>query len=123
MGEYHSGITLGQAGEFDKERVRHALAGELMCGEDENGFVYKSAPKEECDAFILDVVDNWVFESKRLADSGRAIERIMNRHGFQMDFHEYLIEMHSAEVEHAGDYLFENQRKELEDEIDQIEQS
>lgn len=124
MGEYGSGMTMGQAAELDKDRVRHALAGELVCGEDDNGFVYEPAPKDECDAYILGVVDKWYFEAKRMADSGRAMERVTKAHGFNIlnHFREFMDEMAKAEGEY-NDYLYERDLEDLADEIDGIERA
>lgn len=103
MGEYGSGMSLAQVAELDKERVKHALNGELVCGEDENGFVYEPATREECDRYILEVVDSWYHQAKRLADNGRAIERLCKSHGFDpmSYFHEYVLLMAEAENEYA----------------------
>lgn len=121
MSEYASGLTMGRCATYDKERVRHALRGELMCGEDEHGFVYESAPREECEAYILGVVDNWYFQAKRLADSDRAMERICRRHGWVMDLGEYMREVQAAASEH-DDYVYEHEWDELHEEIRSIEE-
>ena len=120
MSEYVSGLTMGQCAEFDKERVRHALRGELMCGEDESGFVYEAAPRQECDRYVLGVIDKWYFTAKQLADSGKAMERIMAGHGMRVDMWEYMAELNMAEQERDG-YVYEHQLDELRDEIDIIE--
>ena len=122
MSEYASGLTMGQCASLDKERVEHALHGELMCGEDEHGFVYAPAPREECESYILSVIDNWYFQAKQLADSGRAVERVMARHGWHMDFMEYMGEMAKAESEYGGDYVYEHELQELREEIREIEE-
>ena len=38
MGEYGPGLTSGQAFMKDKERIKKALEGFLVCGEDDDGF-------------------------------------------------------------------------------------
>ena len=123
MGEYGSGLSMGTCAEYDKERVRHALAGELICGEtEEDGFMYAPASKAECDEYILGVVDEWYFQAKKLADAARATERIMQRHGFDMMqyFQEYVNEMAIASHE-CNDYLYEYDKEDLEGDIAEIE--
>ena len=122
MGEYGPGMTMGQAAELDKERVRHALAGELMCGEDGNGFVYEPAPKDECEAYILGVVDEWYFQAKQMADSGRAMERVAAANGFRFENHmrEYMDEMARTSQEYGG-YVFEHDLEELSEDVARIE--
>lgn len=44
-----------------RERIRHAMNGELPQGEDENGTVYRSASREECDKYILAAYDKAVY--------------------------------------------------------------
>lgn len=77
MGEYGPGLTSGQCFNMDKERIKHALRGELVCGESENGFEYAPAPQEECEKFIISAFDNAVFQCKQAHDAGRAHERIL----------------------------------------------
>lgn len=122
MSEYGSGLTMGQCATYDKERVEHAMHGELACGEDEGGFVYEPATREECESYILGVVDKWYFEAKRLADSGRATERIMQQHGWHVDLVEYMREMAYAEREHRGEYVYERDLRQPRDEIREIEE-
>ena len=84
MSEYGSGLTFGQACNFDKERIKHALRGELMCDEDENGFVYAPASQEECERYILRAYDECVYQALQSMDSGRALDRLMKNHGLIM---------------------------------------
>lgn len=122
MGEYGGVISIGQAGEYDKERVKMALQGKLMCGEDGHGFIYEDAPKEECERYILDVVDNWVWNSLNFAAHGRAMEQLMKNHRFPM--HEYFREyvgLVNEENRKYRDYLTEGDLEELAEEIEKIE--
>ena len=93
MSEYAPGHTIGSAAELDKKRIKQALEGKLLAGEDENGFIYESAPKKECDRFILDAFDNMVYQCRQLAAAGRALERILyERFDLEPDqyFHLYM---------------------------------
>ena len=75
MSEYGSGISFSTARMYDKERIKHAFMGELMCGEDENGFIYAPASKEECEKFILSAYDSAVYCAIQAIASTRATER------------------------------------------------
>ena len=111
MAEYGPGLTLGQRFNYDKERIKHALAGELLCGEDENGFVYELSTKEECEAYILSAFDEAVFQCLQANDSGRAMERIMRNHGLAINMPEYMREVEKAHRE-FNDYVYENTEEE-----------
>lgn len=109
MSEYGSGLTLGQCCNYDKERIKHAFKGELMIGEDENGFVYEPASREECEAYILRAYDNLYYQAKQLADSGRAMDRLAGKYmkgGFQKHFREY-VNIMSQEHCRYNDYVYE----------------
>lgn len=121
MSEYGPGHTIGMAAEHDKERVRHALVGELVVGEDERGFVYAQAPKVECDRYILRVIDHWVYQCKELAASGRAMERILEEHGGMHIYFDRYADYHAEESRKFQDYLYESDIEELNDEIGKIE--
>lgn len=85
MGEY--GVNSGMlAFAYDKERIKHALDGELMCGEDENGFVYEKATAQECRTFILSAFDNAVHMCQQAWASGRAHDAYDRENGRTVDF-------------------------------------
>ena len=107
MSEYGSGLTFGQTRNMDKERIKHALRGELMRGEDENGFVYATATPKECAAYILSAYDECVYHAKQAMDSGRALERLMKSKGVECTPEEYGALMESARLE-FDDYQYEN---------------
>ena len=106
MAEYASGLSFGTCCNLDKERIRHALNGELMVGEDENGFIYEKADKADCDDYILHAYDNVVFLCKQAYDSGRALDAIMQAHGVKVDLREYM-ETVMKENQKFNDYVFE----------------
>ena len=107
MSEYGSGLTFGQTRNMDKERIKHALCGELMCGEDEKGFVYAKATSEECAAYILSAYDDCVYHAKQAMDNGRALERLMKSKGVECTPEEYGALMEAARLE-FDDYQYEN---------------
>ena len=111
MSEYGSGLTLGQCCNYDKERIKHAFKGELMIGEDENGFVYEPAYREECEAYILSAYDDLYYQAKQLADSVRAMDRLAEKYmegGFQSHFREYMNIM-AEEYSRFDDYVYEDE--------------
>lgn len=110
MGEYGPGLTSGQCFNMDKERIRHALKGELICGESEDGFNYAAATKEECEKFIMSAFDNAVFQCEQALTSGRAYERILKEHTKLSDkeiFKLYIAYM-GEESQKYNDYIFED---------------
>ena len=114
MSEYGSGLTSGQCFNMDKERIKHALQGELVCGENEKGFIYTSASKEECERYILSAFDNAVFQCKQALDSGRANDRILREHTDLSDdkiFRLYLAYM-GEESQKYNDYIYEGEDNE-----------
>ena len=117
MSEYGSCMTMAEAAEVDKERIIHALGGELVCGESERGFEYTSAPQDECREFILSVLDKWYFLAKQAADAGRTLERMLERRGVSQNdsLPEFIDGMMEAEKEYQG-YLDETVKKDLLDE-------
>ena len=110
MGEYGPGLTSGQCFNLDKERIKHALKGELLCGESEEGFKYAPAPKEECEEYILAAFDNAVFQCTQALASGRAYERILvqdaklNARKIMKSYMIYIAE----ENKKYNDYIFED---------------
>lgn len=78
MSEYGSGITMMEGFALDRERIRHAWDGELVCGEDERGFfLYEPADEGDCLAFIIKAFDNAVFQCRQALAGGRALERML----------------------------------------------
>lgn len=84
MGEYGSGVSLTRAFNYDKERLLKALEGQLLCGENEDGFIYEDAPEEECRAFIISVFDNAVYHALQGYSSGRVYEKVMEANGIKV---------------------------------------
>ena len=115
MSEYASGLTFGQTRNLDKERIRHALRGELVCGEDENGFIYAEANREDCERFILSAYDDCVYQAKQAMDSGRALERLLKSKGVEIGvtytLAEYMAFLEKATLE-SDDYLYEKDNEE-----------
>ena len=77
MSEYGNGVSMARAFSMDKERIKHALKGELICGETVNGFEYAPASREECEEYIISAFDNAVYWALEMADSGKAVERAL----------------------------------------------
>lgn len=108
MSEYASGLTFGKCCNLDKDRIKHALKGELFCGEDENGFLYEKASKEDCERYILQAYDNAVFHAKQAMDSGRVLDRMLRDIvGDKLDMSKYIAYM-GEETLKFNDYEFES---------------
>lgn len=77
VSEYGYGISLKQAFEYNRERIEHALKGELLSGQTEEGFVYAPCTKEEADLYILCAYDNAVHQCLAANKAGMIIESIL----------------------------------------------
>lgn len=110
MGEYGPGLTSGQAFMKDKERIKKALEGFLVCGEDDDGFVYAPAEKEECEKFILQTFDNAVFLCQDALAHGRALERLLKEHTNlnTVDYIKEYAEIKVEEISKYQDYKYES---------------
>lgn len=90
MSRYGNGVSFSDASAMDRERLIHALNGELVTGETDDGkFTYGKASKDECDEFILSCYDNAVYHAKTGMHSGRAFEYILKRHKTPYDLSDY----------------------------------
>ncbi len=111
MSEYGSGISFARACAYDKERIKEALKGRQMFDEDENGFKYRKASKEECDGFIVSAYDNVVYHAREAMCSARALEKYMKSKGIEIDLDTYMKfyyeeQMHDSE---KGEYHYEGE--------------
>lgn len=107
MGEYAGSITFGRSCNLDKERIKMALKGKLVCGENEGGFLYADASREECEQFILSAYDNVVYHALQVQDAGRAVERWMREQGIRIPLQVY-IQYAEEERKRFDDYIYEN---------------
>lgn len=107
--KYGNGISAGQAFKYDKERIKHALKGEVFAGEDENGFIYKTAQKEVCDREILELFDGAVYQCMKALASGRALERVAKEkmHTSGKDFIQKYMKYEAEENLKDTDYGYE----------------
>lgn len=110
MAEYGPGLTMGRCFSLDKERIKHALNGELMCGENEDGeFEYELATKAECDRYIISAFDNAVYQALSANASGRALDTILRRHGIEPSVQEYMEFLEEEKLRYAEDYEYEEE--------------
>ena len=110
MISYAPGQTFGKACDIEKERIKHALKAELVCGENESGFVYAKAPWPDCKKFILTAYDEVVYQAKMAMDTARALERLATmKYGFSVrkDFADYLATI-EEERQKFNDYHYED---------------
>jgi len=108
MGEYGPGLTAGRAFSLDKERIKHALKGELLAGETEEGFYYKPASREECEKFILGSYDNVVFHCLEAYAFGRIYEHYLEKNGIRLSLSEILISKAIEDMKDQ-DYQYEGE--------------
>ena len=106
MGEYGSGLTMGKCFNMDKERIKKALDGYLVVGEDKNGFIYEKASQEECREFILRKFDNAVYHCLESMAFGRVYDYIMAKNGVKYTMEEILLSK-AIEDERFQDYQYE----------------
>lgn len=92
MSEYGCEITLVQAFNYDKERLLKALEGQLMCGEDENGFNYSDAPEEACREEIIKLFDNAVYLALQGYRSGRVMEKSAEANGVDIKSGQFFLD-------------------------------
>lgn len=104
MSEYGSGLTFGQCCMMDKERIKHALRGQMMCGETEEGFEYCTASKEQCEEYILSAYDNAVYHALQAMTSARAHERL---HGENKPSLKEYMDAFEEENRRFNDYKYE----------------
>ncbi len=114
MSEYGSGITMAKAFSYDKERIKKALAGQILAGETEDGFIYELATKEECDKYILSAFDNAVYHCREALASGRAMEAYLKSKGINIDIKEFLFfrEAENKKDYESNEYIYENDTEE-----------
>lgn len=84
MSKYGSGLTFGKICMMEKEQIKQALRGKLLCGETEKGFEYAPASQEKCEKFILHAYDNVVYHALQSLDHGRAQERLLKEEGIDL---------------------------------------
>lgn len=107
MGKYGPGLTMGQIFNLDKERIKHALMGELLYTEAEDGMtIYRPASKEECREFILRKFDNAVYQCLEQMKFGRVYDRIIEKNGVRYTIQDILISKR-LEDEKPCDYQYE----------------
>lgn len=106
MEEYGPSLTMGKMFSLDKERIRKALEGYLIDGEDENGFTYRKATKAECDRFILQKFDNAVYHCLEETAFCRVYSNILESRGIHVDLHEILVNK-AREDNRFQDYEYE----------------
>lgn len=120
MGKYGSGVSLAEMAEMEKACVRQAIRGFLPVGYNEEGeFLFDHATPEECEEYILDILDHWYYVAKQGADAGRAFERVLENHGLKTDeyFFEFAAEFDKAQKEY-NNYVYEFMKKELQEEAE-----
>lgn len=100
------GKTLAKTLMEIKERIRHAMNGELPQGEDENGTIYKSASREECDKYILAAYDQAVYHCLEANKFGKVYDKILEKNGIKPTMKEIVL-LKADEDAKKTEYEFE----------------
>lgn len=113
-------MTLSEHCEDMRDIVRHALEGEVWAGEDREGRpVWERAVRhDECVDAAMGAVDELAYQLIELADSGRAMERVMGDHGLSLGdgtlgFGEYLRALAEEKRRFPRTYAFHGDLEEL----------
>ena len=120
MSKYGPGVSLAEMAEMEKACVRQAVRGFLAVGQNGEGeFLFDHATPEECEEYILGVLDHWYYLAKQGMDVGRALERVLENHGIKTEeyFFEFMVEYDTACKEHDN-YVYEFEKKELQEEAE-----
>lgn len=126
MSEYGSGLTIGMEAELDKERIKHALNGELVVDQNEEGFVFAAAPSaDECHKDIIYRFEKYVHLAQEGMAAARAYENILKRRGVKVESMKFAIKEfmpeYECEIRKFQDFVSDFELEELEDEIKEIE--
>ena len=113
MAEYGSGVRMMEALAFDKERIKEAMNGRLMIGEDDQGFIYDDCSKEEAQNYILDAYDNLVFQLVNANSANKAYSRVIKDANLRIDYSRFFIYLEQERMEALvyGKYHFGNYEK------------
>lgn len=81
MAKYGPGVSFKQAAAMDRDEIIHALHGERICGETEQGFKYEPCTRAEAEEIILEIYDQRVYEVNEAYHHGRATEFMLKERG------------------------------------------
>lgn len=108
MSIFNPALTLAQNAANMKEYIRHALAGEVYCGNNEDGSpAFELDTKANCDRFILSVYDVLFGCAETASRTATALETIAENHGFTIPTAELMREMNKHAAKMAEEYKFE----------------
>ncbi len=89
MSKYGSCVTFSEACAMDKERIKRALQGELIFGETDTGFVYRSETKEDCTDFVVSTYDNLVYEAIKSNAVANVLNQILEKNNIKVPIDEF----------------------------------
>ena len=126
MSEYGSGLTIGMEAELDKERIKHALKGELVVDQNEEGFVFAAVSNvDDCRKDIIYRFEKYVHKAQEGMAAARAYENILKRRGVKVESMKFAINEfmpeYEREIKKFQDFVSDFELEELEDEIKEIE--
>ena len=99
-------MTQGQMFNEVKEKIKHALNGEMFYAENENGIIYRPASKEECNDYILKAFDMAVYHCLEANAFGRVYDYLLEKHGVRYTIQEILMSK-AVEDLRFQDYKYE----------------
>ena len=109
MSKYGPGLTSGKIANMEKDEIKHALQGEVIVGENKDGFEYAEASKEACNKVILEAYDALYHQLDQALASGRALEMIAKARGYESNLAEYMAALEATKIE--SDYIYEGEEK------------
>ena len=104
--KYAPGTTMGQMFNMEKDIIKHAIDGEIVSGEDEDGFIYEPASFEECRKAILAAFDNAVYHCLEANAFGRVYDYLLEKNGVTYTLQEILLSK-AIEDSRFNDYQYE----------------
>lgn len=117
MNMYGSGLSFGEAANFSKMCIKHALEGEKCVGEDENGFIWVACSEEEANGEILSIFDECVHQVLDVMLVVKALEKMVSEK--YTDASEYTSAYQTAfafaVTDTVSEYVFEGEQSDVPD--------
>ncbi len=88
--KYGNGTSLVTACTLDKEEIRHALKGEIVCDIEEDRIHYRKGTKEECEEVVLSNYNEAVFQLIEATRANKVFERYLKDRGLVISLPEFI---------------------------------
>lgn len=102
--------SFGQMANMEKERIKHAMEGERLVGEDDDGLIWESCSDDECNSEILAVFDECVYEALQAMHAVRALD-LMASGGVPYTFENYAKALASTDT--VEEYVYEGDQEDI----------